>query len=122
MRIDIRRGTFLFDHPRESKTLGDAGSLLLGEFVINMKRGLANRLHTRTMEEDRVISELSLFNPYFRFVSDENGQRSLPGPRQDNVIWFNHRVRVHLQRIMILDTLYGIGPKSSPSAWMKYQR
>jgi hypothetical protein len=126
VRIDIRRGTFLFEHFQASKTLGDAagGSLLLGEFVRNMKRGLVDRLRTRTLKEERVFAELSLFNPYIRrwFVSDEKGQRNPPGPRQDNGNWFNHRVRVHLQRIMILDTLYGIGPKGNPTVWMKYQR
>jgi hypothetical protein len=121
VRIDIRRGTFLFNHLHASKTLGDAGgSLLLGEFVRNMKRVLVDRLRTRTLKEDHIFAKLSLFNPYIRFVSDENGQRS--SPRQDNGNWFNHRVQVHLQRIMILDTLYGIGPEGSPSARMKYQR
>lgn len=122
VHIDIRRGTFLFNHLQASKALGDGGSLLLGEFVRNMKRVLVDRLRTRTLKEDRVFAKLSSFNPYIRFVPHENGQRSRSGPRQDNGNWFNHRVGVHLHRIMILDTLYGIGPKGSPSAWMKYQR
>jgi len=118
VRIDIRRGTFLFNHLQASKTLSDAGgSMLLGEFVRNMKRVLVDRLRTRTMKVDRVFAELSLFNPYIRFVP-----RSLPGPRQDDGNWFNHRVQVHLQRIMILDTLCSIGPGGSPSARMKHQR
>ena len=123
MRIDIRRGTFLFDDLRASKTLGDAGgSLLLGEFVRNMKRVLVDRLRTRTLKEERVFAKLSVFNPYIRHVSNENSQRRRPGPRQDNGNWFNHRVRVYLLRIMIIDIVYSIGPKGSPSAQIKYQR
>jgi hypothetical protein len=123
VRIDIRRGTFLFDHLQASKTLGNAGGFpLLGEFVRNMKLVLVDRLRTRTLKVVRYFSKLSLFNPYIRYVSDKNGQRSTPDPQKDNGNWFNHRVRVHLQRIMILDNLYSIDPKGTPSAWMKYQR
>lgn len=122
VRIDVRRGTFLFDHLKANKTLGNAGgSLLLGEFVRNMKRVLIERLWTRTLKEYRGSAKLSVFNPYLQFVSDKNGQRSCPGPRQDHGNWFNHRVRVHLQRIIILDT-YGISTKGSPFARMEYQR
>jgi len=122
-RMDIRRGTFVFDHLQANKTLGDAGgSLLLSEFVRNMKRVLIERLWTRTLKEDDLgFAKLSVFNPYLQFVSDKNGQRSCPGPRQERGNWFNHRVRVYLQRIMILDT-YGISAKGGPFARMEYQR
>jgi hypothetical protein len=54
----IRRETLLFDHLQASKTLGDAGrSLLLGEFVRNMKRVLVD---ARTLKADRVFAKLSI--------------------------------------------------------------
>ncbi len=123
MHTDIQRGIFLFDHLQANKTLGDAGrSLLLGEFVRYMKRVLVDRLFTRTMKEESIFAELSFFNPYIWSDPNENGQRSRPAPRQDNGNQFRDRVQVHLQRIVILDTLYGISPKDRPSAWTKVQR
>jgi hypothetical protein len=117
IRIDIRRRTFLFNRVQASKTTGNAGgSLLLGEFVENMKRMLEDRLRTRTLKKERIFAKHSVFNPYIWFVSDENGQTC---SRQDNGNWINHKVRVHLQRIMILDTY---SANANPSAWMKYQR
>lgn len=122
VRIDIRRGTLLFDHLQARKTSAVAGgSLLLREFVRNMKCVLVDRLHARTLKADRNFAKLPLFNPYIRFASEEKGHRRPPGPRQDYGNQFNQRVQVHLRWIMILDTLYGIN-SGSPCAWMKHQR
>lgn len=122
--INLQPATFLFDSLHTNRAAGGPGKppLLLGDFVKNMRRLLLDRLSTRTTEEDSIFAGLSRFNPYIRFVPKTNSLGNQPGSQRSEESWFNHRIRVHLQRIMILDNLYRTNSASSRSVSMRDQR
>jgi hypothetical protein len=123
VRIDLQPATFLFDSLHTNQAAGGSEkSLLLGDFVKNMRRLLLDRLSTRTTEEERIFAGLSRFNPYIHFVPITNSLGNQPGSRRSDEIWFNDRIRVHLHRIMILDNLYGTNSASSRSVSTRDQR
>jgi hypothetical protein len=124
VRIDLQPATFLFDSIHTNQAAGGSGKspLLLGGFVKNMRRLLLDRLSTRTTEEERIFAGLSRFNPYIHFVPITNNLGNQPGSQRSDEIWFNDRIRVHLQRIMILDNLYGTNSASSRCVSTRDQR
>lgn len=125
VRINLQPATFLFDSLHTNQAASGSGKsplLLLGDFVRNMRGVLLDRLSTRTTEEDSIFASLSRFNPYIRFVPKTNSLGNQQGSQRSDEIWFNHRIRVHLQRIMILDNLYGTNSASSRTVSLRDQR
>lgn len=79
------------------------------KFSETLNRSLWERLNTRVSEKDRISSHLSIFNPCIQLTlygtcrSDHSVSHHLDEP------WYNRRVRLRLQQIMILDNLYAFG-------------
>jgi hypothetical protein len=124
VRINLQPATFLFDNLHTNQAASGSGKspLLLGDFVKDLRRLLLDRLSTRTTEEDSIFASLSRFNPYIRFVPETNSLGNQQGSQRSDEIWFNHRIRVHLQRIMILDNLYSTNSVSSRTVSLRDQR
>ena len=108
LRINIRPGTFLSRGFEKSST--SSVSPLPSEFLSHMRRLLLDRLYTRMMKQDCVFASLTVFDSYIRFVPNDSennqGDHLDSGPLAEK--WFNLRIRVHLQRIIIFDNVCSV--------------
>ena len=114
--VRMKPETFVYEgstrgsSPRpEDQLEHSAVSLSYDNFSENINRLLWERLHTRISEKDRISSRLSIFDPCMHVTLNwPCGSNHSVSHRLDES-WFNHRVRFHLQQVMILDNLHSFG-------------
>ncbi|KAH9017014.1 hypothetical protein EDB85DRAFT_2295003 [Lactarius pseudohatsudake] len=119
-KVRIKPGTLLYEHCTRGGSSRPKEQIKLSPqmFSKRLNRLLWERLNTRISEKDRVSSSLSLFDPCIR-----------PRPILHETCcsdhldegWFNRRVRLHLQHVMILDNLHAFELTKGPER-MESQR
>ncbi|KAH8984684.1 hypothetical protein EDB92DRAFT_2117028 [Lactarius akahatsu] len=119
-KVRIKRGTLLYEHCTRGGSSRPKEQIKLSRqmFSKSLNRLLWERLNTRISEKDRVSSSLSLFDPCIQ-----------PRPILHETCcsdhldegWFNRRVRLHLQHMMILDNLHAFELTKGPER-MESQR
>jgi hypothetical protein len=114
--VRMKPGTFVYegsarsDSPRpEDQLEHSAVSLSYDNFSENINRLLWERLNTRISEKDLITSRLSIFNPCIHVTLHWTCGSNHSVSHHLDESWFHHRVRFHLQQVMILDNLHAFG-------------
>ncbi len=103
-----------------------AVSLSCDTFCKNLNHILWERLNTRILEKDSILSSrlaISSFNPCIYYTLHGTCRHGLSHSSSHDLdsSWFNRRVQFHLQQLMILDNLHAFGGTNFPER-MKSQR
>lgn len=114
----VPRGTFLHGiliGYRSPIHRNDAESMLVSNWDLSQgfRRSLCDRLRRRVLEENEMCRKAQAFSPCLSFVV--SGICNRTGCPQEHLRgtdltleWFNIRVRLHLQQILIFQTLHSI--------------
>ncbi|KAH8984682.1 hypothetical protein EDB92DRAFT_2117025 [Lactarius akahatsu] len=119
-KVRIKRGTLLYEHCTRGGSSRPKEQIKLSRqtFSKSLNRLLWERLNTRISEKDHVSSSLSLFDPC---IQPRPILHETCCPDHLDEGWFNRRVRLHLQHVMILDNLHAFELTKGPER-MESQR
>ena len=130
--IRIKPNTFLYEERRtrgpssnqsvENLEPCTAATLSREELTHDLSRCLAERLRSRIGAKDRILSRLRLFNPCIQLVLYGTCRGEHSASHELDEGWFNRRVRLHLQHIMILDNLHAFDLEEGFPSRIKSQR
>jgi hypothetical protein len=129
--IRIKPDTFLYEDyktrgPSPSQSVENleptAVSLSREDLTRDLSRLLAERLRSRIADKDRISSRLRLFNPCIQLVLHGTCRGEHSASHELDEVWFNQRVRYHLQHIIILDNLHVFDPVDDFRTRIKSQR
>jgi hypothetical protein len=115
----IPLGTFLYDQltaQRAHSAEGEEGVRLISKLELSrvLKYALSERLRSRVMLENEVCRRAKVFSPCLYALLGTCSRPECPRDHVDpSVLWYNNRVRIHLQQIQIFQTLHfiNLGPE-----------
>lgn len=112
--FSIPPGTFLYDQStlqHAYSTEGEEGTLLISRRELSrvIKRALSERLRSRVMLENEICLRAKAFSPCLHALLGTCPRPECPRDHADPSVskldWYNHRVRIHLQQMQILQTI-----------------
>lgn len=118
-RFLVHKGTFLYNaiakqEVQFSEANHDIQLVSQTELSQAFKNSVSERLRRRVMEENEVCRSAKIFSPCL-YALEGSCQRSTSecprihvDPARLNQKWYNDRVRIHLQQILIFQTLHSV--------------
>lgn len=112
----VPQGTFIYNAIAEQAVQFEADHdvRLVSQTEISQafKNGLSERLRRRVMDENEVCRSAKIFSPCLYALEGSCQRPECPrdhvDPARLNQKWYNDRVRIHLQQILIFQTLHSV--------------